>query len=179
MTYIKPMAIAIYIGDTKPPLKEYFRQFVDELNDILHRGLCINGHQIKLIIRYFVCDTPARNFIKGTVGFNAAHGCIKCTVVGEFDKKGRHMSFPRIDCPLRTDESFRNKTDQDHHKDDSPLLELPINIVEDVIIADSLHLFFFYYVNWTCKSLKIRTFPLTLCQCTVLAVSQLPKRLQM
>lgn len=51
------------------------------------------------------------------------------------------MSFPRIDCPVRTDKCFRNKFDPDHHKEDSPLLKLPIDMVEDIIVADSLHLF--------------------------------------
>lgn len=51
------------------------------------------------------------------------------------------MSFPQIDCPLRSDQSFRDKWDEDHHKEDSPLLQLPINMVEQFIVADSLHLF--------------------------------------
>lgn len=80
-------------------------------------------------------------FPAGTVGFNGRHGCIKCTVEGEYDKKGRHMSFPKIDCPRRTNESFRNQTDSDHHKCVTPLIKLPIDMVGDVIIADSLHLF--------------------------------------
>lgn len=50
------------------------------------------------------------------------------------------MSFPRTDCPLRTDESFRNRTDSDHHKESSPIESLPIDIIQDFIIADSLHL---------------------------------------
>lgn len=61
-------------------------------------------------------------------------------VIGDFDKKGRHMSFPRANCPRRTDESFRNKTDSDYHKEDMPLLKLSINLIEDVIVADSRHL---------------------------------------
>lgn len=62
-------------------------------------------------------------------------------VVGQWDKKGRHMSYPRFDCPRRTDESFRNKTDEDHHKEDTPLTDLPIDMVEDFVVVDSLHLF--------------------------------------
>lgn len=78
---------------------------------------------------------------KGVVGSNSENGaCLKCTVVGEWDKRGRHMSYPKIHCPLRTDDSFRNKTDSDHHKQVTPLEKLPINMVEDIIIADSLHL---------------------------------------
>lgn len=76
----------------------------------------------------------------GTVSFNAYHGCLKCTVIGEYDKKGRHMSFPEINCAKRTDESFRAQSDPDHHKETSPLINLPIDLVDDIIVADSLHL---------------------------------------
>lgn len=75
----------------------------------------------------------------GTVGFNSSHGCIKCTVCGVYDRGGRHMSFPQINCPLRTDRNFREKWDDDHHKEDSPLLQLPIDMVDQIIIADFLH----------------------------------------
>lgn len=51
------------------------------------------------------------------------------------------MSYPKLDYPRRTDESFRNKIDEDHHKEDTPLTELSVNMVEDFIVADSLHLF--------------------------------------
>lgn len=78
--------------------------------------------------------------IVGTVGFNSYHGCIKCSTVGEYDKTERHMSFPNINCLRRTNESFRNNTDEEHHKEVTPLIELPIDMVEDIIIADSLHL---------------------------------------
>ncbi|CAH0549865.1 unnamed protein product [Brassicogethes aeneus] len=54
-----------------------------------------------------------------TVGFNAKHGRIKCTVTGEYDKDGSHMSFSKVDCPLRTDESFRRALDEGHHKEES------------------------------------------------------------
>lgn len=79
-------------------------------------------------------------FIAGTVGFNSYHGCMKCTVIGEYDRKGRHMSFPRTDMPLRTDHSFRNRLDPDHHKEKSPIEDLPIDLVNDFTIADALHL---------------------------------------
>lgn len=52
------------------------------------------------------------------------------------------MSYPRTHCSRRTDTEFRSKTDEDHHKVESPLIKLiGINMIEDFIIADSLHLF--------------------------------------
>lgn len=50
------------------------------------------------------------------------------------------MNYPRIDCHLRTDKSFREKSDPDRHKTDTPLTLLPIDLVQDAIFADSLHL---------------------------------------
>ncbi|KAB0792124.1 hypothetical protein PPYR_14085 [Photinus pyralis] len=50
------------------------------------------------------------------------------------------MSFPRIDLPRRTDLDFRKWTDPDHHKEISPLQVLPIDMIKDFPVADSLHL---------------------------------------
>lgn len=50
------------------------------------------------------------------------------------------MSFPRTDMPLRTDDSFRNRLDPDHHKAKSAIEDLPIDLVNDFTIADALHL---------------------------------------
>lgn len=154
------MVASIYFGHGKPPLDSFLFPFVDELNQLIEEGLYINGYSVVVTIKCFVCDSPARSFIKGknkfslmikitnlytkyvgVVGFNSHHGCLKCEVIGEWDKNGHHMSFPRVDVRRRTDESFRNKTDEDHHKITTPLTRLPINLIEDIIIADSLHLF--------------------------------------
>lgn len=98
----------------------------------------------------------------GTVNFNHYHGCAKCTTIGKWDYKGHHMSFPRIDAPRRSDASFRNQDDEDHHKEISPMQELPINMVEDFPIADSLHLLDLgvmkkCLVGWTHGSFNFRT----------------------
>lgn len=48
--------------------------------------------------------------------------------------------FPNSTCPKRTNEEFRNKKYRDHLKSDTPLLKLPIDMIEDFPISDSLHL---------------------------------------
>lgn len=50
------------------------------------------------------------------------------------------MYFPRTGCESRTNEGFRKKIYGDHHKSDSPLLQLDIDMVEDFPVGDSLHL---------------------------------------
>lgn len=94
----------------------------------------------KIKIKCFVCDTPARCFIKNISYFNSYHGCFRCCVIGEFDRLGRHMFYTRTDCALRTNESFRNRSDPDHHKGNTPLEKLLIDLITDFPIADSLHL---------------------------------------
>lgn len=66
MPHIVPMTIAIWCGDGKPTvLNDFLGPFVNELNEILRNKVCINNYQITVAIRCFICDTPARSFIKG------------------------------------------------------------------------------------------------------------------
>lgn len=63
---IDPMVIAIWCGNGKPTvLNEYLNPFVNELNEILLNSIFINDFQINVAVRCFICDTPARAFIKG------------------------------------------------------------------------------------------------------------------
>lgn len=50
------------------------------------------------------------------------------------------MFFPRADCPKRTSEMFKKKLYGSHHKQITPLCLLPIDMVEDFPVGDSLHL---------------------------------------
>nr|CAI5837450.1 unnamed protein product [Callosobruchus analis] len=138
-----PQIVAIFSGDSKPPsVKDYLQKFVAELQKLLEIGLHINNVSYSINIVNFICDTPAR-----VVSFNAYHSCLRCTVVGEYYTQQKRMSFPQLDYTLRSDKEFRAKTDANHHQKNqdedfiiSPLEHLPIDMVQDIIIADSLHL---------------------------------------
>lgn len=82
---------------------------------------------------YILCFT-------GVCNFNAKHGCLKCTVVGEYSHKSHTVTFAKTDCPRRNDSEFRFKKYGDHHKYDSPLLALPIDMIEQFPVGDSLHI---------------------------------------
>lgn len=70
MPNVKPMVISIWCGLGKPILSEFLNPFVSELNDILSRGIEINNYELKVGIKFFVCDSPARAFLKGIRFFN-------------------------------------------------------------------------------------------------------------
>lgn len=79
------------------------------------------------------------NFL-GVANFNSKNGCIKCTTLGEYSYISHTVYFPKTGCDLRTDEGFRSKLYGSHHKTHSPLEDLPIDMVEDFPVGDSLHL---------------------------------------
>lgn len=66
MPHIKPMIIGLFYGKKKPAkIEEFLKPFVDDIEPILRDGLTINGHKLSVKIRTFICDSPARAFIKG------------------------------------------------------------------------------------------------------------------
>lgn len=62
---VKPIIIGIASGRGKPNLKEYLSPFVDEMKKLWYNGMEINGHTVLIRVKYFVCDSPARAYIKG------------------------------------------------------------------------------------------------------------------
>lgn len=78
------------------------------------------------------------SYFKGSVYFNHKHGCQKCTIDGVYI--GGRMTFPYSDCPLRSDHSFRSRLEPGHHRESFIIERLPIDMVKDFVIADSLHL---------------------------------------
>ena len=47
--------------------------------------------------------------------------------------------FPRFGCPKEMMKIFERKKYGLHHKVDSPLLELPIDMIDDFVVGDALH----------------------------------------
>lgn len=61
---ISPMVVAIYCGVGKPSVDEFLENFVNELLEVLACGLTIDNVHFKVSINGFICDTPARCYIK-------------------------------------------------------------------------------------------------------------------
>lgn len=133
----EPVTIGLFCGTSKPTsLAEYLQEFISEVNE-LAKGFEFEGVMLTLLLSSMVCDAPARAFLKNVKGHTGYHGCEKCTQDGLYLEN--RMTFPRIDMPLRTNESFRNKTDADHHHGPSPLEETSLNMVSGFPL-DYMHL---------------------------------------
>lgn len=81
----------------------------------------------------FVCDAPARAYVKCITGHSSYHGYERCT---QKEKNIGRITFPQINDPLRIDESFA--VDQKHHRDISPLTN--ISILVSQFSFDYMHL---------------------------------------
>lgn len=61
-----PFIIGIYFGKGKPKnLNSFLEDFVNEISTVLKEGVCIRDMNVTVKIRCFICDSPARAFIKG------------------------------------------------------------------------------------------------------------------
>lgn len=70
MPQIRPMIIGIYSGKHKPSdVVQFLSPFVDEMENVYKDGIIINGHKMSVSIRCFICDSPARAFVKGTYNY--------------------------------------------------------------------------------------------------------------
>lgn len=67
MSYIKPMTIGIWCGNGKPScLNQFLQPLIDEINEVVCNGVHVNGYEIIVAVRCFICDAPARAFLKGS-----------------------------------------------------------------------------------------------------------------
>jgi len=124
----KPFVIEIFCGISKPrPLSTFLNDFINELSLLLKNGLEFLRTRYNVSIHSFVCDAPARAFIKCIKSHQGYSYCEKCIDPGKY-VNGR-VTLRNINMPLQTDESFRSQIDKNHHTDISPLLKLNIGLV--------------------------------------------------
>lgn len=131
--------IGLYHGYEKPKeANDFLKMFIEEAVEILTDGIIYNDTVYQVEIRGFVCDVPAKSFIKYTVGHTGYMSCSKCQVEGSFDRK---ICFPQIDnLILRTDAEFRSKIQGEHHKGTSILELLPNFDMVKQFPLDYMHL---------------------------------------
>lgn len=81
---------------------------------MLESGLCVNDKIFKFEIGHIVCDSPAKEFLLNVKGHNGYFGCSSCTQEGRYLQN--RMTIPDIDALLRSNESLRNRVNEDYHK---------------------------------------------------------------
>ena len=136
--------IGIYEGKKKTDNANIFLEdFLRDAIELEHAGLTFRGKHITITFSDFICDAPAKAFITCVKSHTGFYGCSKCTRKGVYyrtnpKRKGR-VIFPQTRALRRTNLSFRNQTQIQHHKGKSCLIGLAIDMIK-AIPLDPMHL---------------------------------------
>ena len=126
----EPFIVGLFCGDKKPTeVDAYLQKFVSEVKDVeLQHGIDIDGisDKVKVILSCFICDAPARAFVKQIKPHNAYYGCDKCIQRGTWENK---VTFPEVNAQLRTDVAFDEMVQNEHHVGISPISQLSVGLV--------------------------------------------------
>ncbi|KAG1690732.1 hypothetical protein GQR58_007598 [Nymphon striatum] len=126
----KPFIIGLFSGVSKPSnLFEYLEHLVTELDNLFLNGILISEtaeDRVVLSLSCVICDAPAKAYIKQIKGHSGYSGCDQCSQDGYWNKK---MTFPETNAALRTDVSFAEKQDEEHHIGRTPFSNLPVGMV--------------------------------------------------
>lgn len=135
----KVFMISLYVGPSKPPsVHEYMKDVVEEFKRLSKEGLYFNEkHYSVPLPDAFICDAPARAFLKCIKGHSGYSSCERCV------QPGVHLNgkivYPDMVAALRTDAEFDEMLDEEHHRDMSPLRELGVGLVTSFVL-DYMHL---------------------------------------
>ncbi len=183
-----PFPCALFCGNGKPAsIISFMSDVVNEILLITASGVEVNGKNYRIKISCFVADRPARSFVKCIKGHGAYHSCERCDDEGDY--KFNRIIYSGSPCLPRTDKTFREKLDADHHlpKIDSPLLELDFDMISQFSL-DYMHLVLLGVMKkmlcmWTSGLLKfrlsqrdIRRISLNLVECSKYFPSEFPRK---
>ncbi|KYQ53881.1 hypothetical protein ALC60_05490 [Trachymyrmex zeteki] len=123
---VTPQVVAIYHGESKPKSStEFLDEFITELLNLMTNRITLDDKIYSIKLLGFVCDTPARAFIKCTKSHVAFYACERCTV------------------KERSKQSFEARTQPEHYLNEiSPLLRIPEFDPINSVVLDSMHLLF-------------------------------------
>ena len=101
----KPFVICIFCGNTKHKSSSiYLANFVTEFNVLKEQGLFVGENHFTIHVKGFVCDTPARAFVKCIKGHNGYYGYERCIQKGTWINN--RTVFPDLNAKKGTDLSF-------------------------------------------------------------------------
>ncbi|XP_060606312.1 uncharacterized protein LOC132758638 [Ruditapes philippinarum] len=140
---LEPFIVAIFYGNSKPSsIDDYLSDLVSELLNIREDGIRINDEVVDIQIKVFVCDAPARAFLKCIKGHTANHSCERCQIRGEYYERRVTYRLPEEDDDLpllRSDVEFSRMEYPEHQIARSPLLDAGISCISKFPL-DYMHL---------------------------------------
>ena len=166
----EPWMVALYCGPKKPPLNEFLQEFLSELYILQKDGLAFANSTLEVSVLAFVCDAPARQFLKKCKGHTGYYGCEKCKVEGNY--KNHTVSFEETNCSLRADADFVDLQNDDPHIQEvpSPLVAAGFGLVSNFPL-DYMHLVLLGVMR-RLLTLWTKEFPIKLCRSAISRINE-------
>lgn len=124
--------LALCFDVSKPKNLDFLTDVVHDLRDLLMNGLETDRGRLRVHLRCISCDAPAKAFVRCTKQYTSKNfGCDKCTQKGFWD--GSRVIYPETtNVTLRTDVSFREQLQEEHHLSSgvSPFCMLQIDMIQ-------------------------------------------------
>ena len=80
--------IALFFGTSKPGnVNDFLVHFVGDANELINGSISLGNKEIKFGIRSFICDAPARSFVKCIIGHNGYFSCERCVIKGTWNSR--------------------------------------------------------------------------------------------
>jgi len=106
--------IGIYHGNEKPScFNNFLEDFVTEAIGLYDKDITVCGKKTRFEIQMLLFDAVVKASVLQIKGHSGYSSCSKCTAEGEY-LNGR-MCFPDTTFIERTDNGFKNQTDESHH----------------------------------------------------------------
>lgn len=153
--------VGLYQGNEKPrEANEFLQSFVNEAVSVVEEGFIFDGKKYYIKIKAFICDVPAKCFIKYVKSHTGYYSCGKCSTMGTYIN--RRVCFPDVNnLSLRNDSDYRLKSHEEHHTGTSILETIPgIDMISDFPL-DYMHLICLGVVKKLIVSLWIEGKPTT------------------
>ena len=124
---IFPLSLALV--SSKPTSLNFISETVSKLENVMQNGLEWGDKVIRVQIRCITCDAPAKALVKCIKQYSGYFGCDRCTQKGFWDGRMTYQEVENL--TLRTDQSFREVTQLEHHHEGktSPFSNLSIDMV--------------------------------------------------
>ena len=134
--------VALCVTAAKPKDLSFLDETLNEIKRLLINGFKFSSRTVPVELFQVVCDAPAKAMCKGAKSFSGYYGCDKCETRGTYLHRYQKITFPEIkNLILRTNESFRTKTNPEHHIATTPFIDRPIPNV------DIINAFPIYYMH--------------------------------
>lgn len=140
----RPILVALYVGTGKPnSADDYLQDLVTEIEELQSSGFtpCDETVAKLVVVRSFVCDAPARAFLKNIKSHNSLHGCERCTAVGI--SQNNRTTFAASECfdaEKRTHYKFVNCQYMGSHQVAGTLLSRVVGDCISTFALDYMHL---------------------------------------